>query len=210
MGGDGGSIVGRADCIRVKGYGFKRNLGGMGYDPNTLVHVGDGKLSDDERRQLNFTRCRLTEEKLELPIVADRKGNIFTKENLIKALLDKTLPPELNHIKRLKDVKQIAPMLEAESSRKAAAFDVWDPDTERLQCPITGTTATGTHDFYVNWRCGCLFSKKARDSLPMSKQACPVCGKGKALDLVELVPRKNTTSDMEVEPSCKKLKITSD
>lgn len=37
MGGDGGSIPGRADLVRVKGYGFKRNLGGLGYDANTLV-----------------------------------------------------------------------------------------------------------------------------------------------------------------------------
>jgi hypothetical protein len=37
MGGDGGSIPKRADVVRTSGYRFIRNLGGLGYLPNSQV-----------------------------------------------------------------------------------------------------------------------------------------------------------------------------
>eukprot|EP01057_Protomagalhaensia_wolfi_P001327 Protomagalhaensia_wolfi_Nauph_80__1326@NODE_1791_length_1337_cov_9_334361_g1395_i0_p1_GENE_NODE_1791_length_1337_cov_9_334361_g1395_i0NODE_1791_length_1337_cov_9_334361_g1395_i0_p1_ORF_typecomplete_len234_score48_54Rtf2/PF04641_12/1_1e43zfNse/PF11789_8/1_8e03zfNse/PF11789_8/0_0013zfRING_2/PF13639_6/0_0062Pellino/PF04710_14/0_041zfC3HC4_3/PF13920_6/0_32zfC3HC4_2/PF13923_6/1_4_NODE_1791_length_1337_cov_9_334361_g1395_i05771278 len=185
MGGDGGSIPGRADVVRVKGYGFKRNLGGMGYDPNTLVYVGDGSMGEDERRRLRFSRCFLSEEELALPVVVDRKGNLLNKEALLRGLIDKTLPMELQHIRKLKDVKQVAP------SKHKGAFEVWDSESNRLQCPITGNVANGNSDFYVNWDCGCFFSKKALTQIPTNSNQCPVCNKHTKQDLIQIVPRQS-------------------
>jgi hypothetical protein len=34
-------------------------------------------------------------------------GNIYNKEEVLKKLIDKKMPPEFSHIKKLKDVKDV-------------------------------------------------------------------------------------------------------
>lgn len=61
MGGDGGSFSGRAEMVRTKGFKFLRNLGGMGYTPNTQIRAGDERLSKNENRDLQTSACALSE-----------------------------------------------------------------------------------------------------------------------------------------------------
>lgn len=61
MGGDGGSFSGRAEMVRTKGYKFLRNLGGMGYTPNTQIRAGDERLGKNENRDLRTSACALSE-----------------------------------------------------------------------------------------------------------------------------------------------------
>lgn len=61
MGGDGGSFSGRAEMVRTKGFKFLRNLGGMGYTPNTQIRAGDERLGRNENRDLQNSACALSE-----------------------------------------------------------------------------------------------------------------------------------------------------
>ena len=85
MGGDGGSIMGRQDLAKLK----KRK--------KTARDATYGQSVVSE-----WTHCRLTNKKLEDPICIDFLGNLFNKADLIRALLDKTLPKQFSHIKKLK------------------------------------------------------------------------------------------------------------
>jgi hypothetical protein len=49
--------------------------------------------------------CVLSKEPLQSPIVACRLGFLYNKENLIKRLIEKTMPKAFRHIKKLKDIK---------------------------------------------------------------------------------------------------------
>lgn len=108
MGGDGGSFSGRAEMVRTKGFKFLRNLGGMGYTPNTQIRAGDERLGKNENRDLQNSTCALSEEKLRPPLVACRVGRLYNKEKVITAMLEKSLPPHMKHVKSLKDVKECA------------------------------------------------------------------------------------------------------
>ena len=86
MGNDGGSIPGRKDLVKEK--------------------EKDKRMENDELvKQSNSKYCALTKEPLKKPIVGDRTGLIYNKENLIEALIDKRLPKSFRHITSLKDVK---------------------------------------------------------------------------------------------------------
>lgn len=57
MGGDGGSFSHRTEMVRTKGFKFLRNLGGMGYTPNTQIREGDERLGKNESRDLRSSAC---------------------------------------------------------------------------------------------------------------------------------------------------------
>eukprot|EP00983_Pelagomonas_calceolata_P092910 1157720-Pelagomonas_calceolata.AAC.2 len=47
---------------------------------------------------LRFTQCHLSGQPLQPPCVVDELGNLFNKDALLQALLNKTLPPSLSYI----------------------------------------------------------------------------------------------------------------
>ncbi|EZG43617.1 replication termination factor 2 [Gregarina niphandrodes] len=170
MGGDGGSIPGRADIVRVKGYEFKRNLGGMGYDPNTMVLKERGALSPQEARGLALTRCRVSQLPLHVPIVLDRSGYPYNKEELLERMLAKSDVLKSLGIKSLKDVVTI-------NDGSEALFAPFANGT--LQCQLTGVPCNGSKRFLFNWTCGCIFAEKAQREIGQQRstqQNCPVCG----------------------------------
>lgn len=57
MGGDGGSFSGRAEMVRTKGFKFLRNLGGMGYTPNTQIREADERFGKNENRDIRTRAC---------------------------------------------------------------------------------------------------------------------------------------------------------
>ncbi|KAH8741706.1 hypothetical protein FG386_001280 [Cryptosporidium ryanae] len=107
MGGDGGSIPKRVDLVKTRGFEFKRNLGGMGYLPNTQIRksgMGDSKQNNNHNK---WTTCFLSSEPLNPPIVICNKGNLYNKESIIKYLLEKKKKKNLLHIKKLSDVYNV-------------------------------------------------------------------------------------------------------
>ncbi|CEM20269.1 unnamed protein product [Vitrella brassicaformis CCMP3155] len=147
MGGDGGSIPGRADMIRTAGYKFARNLGGMGYTPNTQVRAGDEKYDTTTERRLRWGTCAVSQEKLSPPVVACRLGQLYNKEALLRRLLDKTLPPNAEHIRGSRDFREVG--------------GEWNSSTGRLVCPITRVDMDGNAKGVLVWKCGCVLSDKA-------------------------------------------------
>eukprot|EP01069_Polyplicarium_translucidae_P006844 Polyplicarium_translucidae@DN302_c0_g1_i1.p1 len=192
MGGDGGSIPGRADVVKTRGLRFVRNLGGMGYTPNTQVRAADESYSKNQERALRWKNCALTTNPLRKPVVACRLGRIYNKEALIEVLLSKKRPDSVKHIRSLKDVVELNGM-----------------NTKCLTCAISQSDLDGPARGWVIWRCGCVFGRSLEEldaRLKDLKQAtpnsegdaetksspaeCPNCGKSynSPTDVIELVP----------------------
>ena len=81
MGNDGGSIPKRSEVVKQK-----------------KVHANVDKAAKAKARS---TLCAISKEPLRAPIVACKRGLLYNKEQLIKRLLEKTMPYEFRHIHKL-------------------------------------------------------------------------------------------------------------
>ena len=89
----------------------------------------------------NWPTCALTSVRLDSgPAVADERGNLVSKEALVKALLRGAPPPPLSHIRKLKHTVQCS------ISYRAG----------KVVCPVTGDEMHGGKGAALLWRCGCL------------------------------------------------------
>jgi hypothetical protein len=149
MGNDGGSIPGRQDLVREKAR--ERRI-----ENNELV------------RQSQSRYCALTKEPLNKPIVGDKLGLLYNKEGLIQALLEKRLPKTYSHITSLKDLKDLNITFSDDT------VDIIGGE-HKIKCPITMIEFSGMNCFCINWKCGCVISKKAVEELNM-KDKCVQCG----------------------------------
>jgi hypothetical protein len=146
MGNDGGSIPGRQDLVKEK--------------------AKDRKMENYEMvKQTQAKYCVLTKESLKKPIVGCKLGFLYNKEGLIQALLDKRLPKTFQHIKKLKDVKNL----------NVNILENKDTEETKVICPISMIEYNGLNTFYILWSCGCVISKKAIDELNMTDK-CINCG----------------------------------
>lgn len=203
MGGDGGSFSGRAEMVRTKGFKFLRNLGGMGYTPNTQIRAGDERLGKNENRDLRNTVCALSEEKLRPPLVACRVGRLYNKETVITAMLEKSLPPHMKHVKSLKDMRECEVEVNA-----ATGFPI---------CPVTKADLSSGVRASIIWPCGFLISNRALEAMTQKDTegtlsgkndgelgkpkitgtfVCPLCSKehNAADDLIPLSPDEEETA----------------
>jgi hypothetical protein len=163
MGGDGGSIPRRVDMVKTKGYVSVQSssAGSMGYTPNLQRRVEDESMDPKRQRQLNMTRCGLSGERLEDPVVVDRAGFLYSKETLIRRLLEKKerLP---KHISSIKDVIEVR----------------FKRISDHIVCPINSKELDdGLTKAIVMWPCGCALSHKAVEMTATSTSVCPHCGK---------------------------------
>lgn len=142
MGNDGGSIPGRQDLVKEMAR-IKRE------ETEELV-----KLSKSQY-------CSMTKEHFNPPLAGDKLGQIYNKKAVILTLLQKTTPKGFNHIRSLKDIKELKTRLSKSNS---------------LICPITMIEFTGINKFYFIWNCGCVISSKAIKELNMTS-ICIVCGR---------------------------------
>ena len=87
MGNDGGSMPHREDLIKEKPKEKKADQTLLAYNKS---HI-----------------CTLSSQNLIKPIVADRAGNLFTKEVVLEALVNKSMPRSYCYIRKVKDVKTL-------------------------------------------------------------------------------------------------------
>ncbi|KAI3688088.1 hypothetical protein L1987_81796 [Smallanthus sonchifolius] len=124
------------------------------------------KVDPNEQRLSKWLNCALSNEPLKRPIVIDYLGNVFNKQALVEALLNKKLPKAFSHIKGLKDMisieLELIPGLGSDSDVK-------------FQCPITGLEFNGKYKFYALKSCGHVLSAKALKEVKSS--TCHVCHK---------------------------------
>jgi hypothetical protein len=149
MGGDGGVIAANRKFMR--GYKHKDD------------QVDKKNLKEQQRQRSNL--CTLTTKPLVHPIVACELGNLYTKEELVKVLLDKLLPPALCHIRGLKDIKSLIftpnPCLEDEKDQNVGVLGGRSDYSSPYICPITRTEFNGSQPFVFIWTTGYVLSEKA-------------------------------------------------
>lgn len=102
--------------------------------------------------------CAQTGEPLRLPIVACELGNLYNKEGIVQALLDRTVNPSFSHIRGLKDLKEL---IFAPNSEYDPAGEVEANNQSMFACPVTLTVFNGQHPFIFLWSTGYVLSEKA-------------------------------------------------
>ena len=164
MGGDGGTITNDRKFVR-------------------------GIYKSDEDKGKNLTQhqvlrsklCAQSNQKLCEPIVACEMGNLYNKEAMLTALIDKTLNPTHAHIRGLKDLKTLRftpnPTVVADNDEEVPMFT----------CPVTGLLLNGIHPFVVIWTTGWVLSEKAIRELGIDALQ-PEYGPFGINDVIKLIP----------------------
>ncbi|CEF63632.1 Protein RTF2 homolog [Strongyloides ratti] len=144
MGADGGSIPKRCELVKNK--------------------KADEKFDKNVKLALKWRICQLTQEKLRKPIVACKYGRLYNKDSILEGIISKTLSKTAitKHIKNMKDIKELKLTDNKEYIDNVDKGDTFkDHNKTPFICPVTFLPMNGIHTFYVNWKCGCVFSEKA-------------------------------------------------
>ena len=145
MGNDGGSIAKRIDLVKEKTKEIRKDT-----------------VSINQNRS---RYCAISNSKLAVPIVGCRLGYLYNKEALLSCLINKTMPSTFDHIRKMKDVKNINA---TENSNPKSPYP--------LICPLTAVEYNGLGRFVVLWNCGCLLSERSLSKPEESgKACCPIC-----------------------------------
>lgn len=186
MGGDGGQVIDRATMVKTKGWGLTKSGGGryaasLGEMANYVQEIAEDRgVGFLERRRIRMTACLISQQTLKDPVVACRLGNLYNKEAVINALLNKNIPAQCGHIRALKDVKPLL-LSWAESESEGGQ--------KRMVCPVAREDLdTGGPRAVVIWPSGVVLSAKTLKEMKFKE--CPVTGKpfDPSLDVIPLVP----------------------
>jgi len=143
----------------------------MGNDGGSIPHrteVVKQKKKEERKDQYELAKskanyCALSKEPLKKPLAVCRLGYLYNKEELIKRLIEKKMPLAFNHIRRVRDFKEVTGVQQASEGGT-------------LACPVSGAEFNGFNKFYFVWCCGCLLADEAIKELKM-KDKCINCGK---------------------------------
>lgn len=157
MGCDGGTIPKRDELVRAKKKPEQKDK--------------------DSELAFRWRHCSITQQPLQVPVVACGLGRLYSKVSLIEALLDRsTLPETAQHIKTLKDVKDLnlTPNPAYENSAEKGDSYV-DRQNSPYICPVIGLEMSGKFKFCLIWSCGCVMSERALKEV--KAQLCHKCQK---------------------------------
>eukprot|EP01039_Chlorochromonas_danica_P005556 gene5556-6118_t len=169
MGGDGGVIATKRQFVR----GAKK-----------ANEESNQKLSRNQEQHLRATTCCLSGERLSDPIVCCELGNLFNKDAILQALLEKRLAHGgLSHIRGLKDLKALKFTPLVHDNRQDG-----DADPCLFMCPVTNQEFNGLYPFYVIWTTGWVISEKAIKELGIESLQSEY-GPFTEQDLVRLIPQ---------------------
>jgi len=159
-GNDGGSIPTRGEMVKIKKKS-KQNKGSA--------------IS----KRLRWITCAISKQPLVQPIVADQLGNIFNKEEIIKALIEKNMSQRFSHIKSLKDVYDVNFTFNPKYDTSKPVEDGVETDVieSPFQCPVTAQPANGQHHFSLLITCGHVLSEKGLQQIDSQNLTCFVCQK---------------------------------
>lgn len=128
---------------------------------------GCGKSVEDKKEDgKNVTKaqimrtviCAQSSEPLSEPIMACEMGNLYSKEAMLMAFIDKTLNPLYSHVRGMKDIKTL-------KLTPNPAYTTTDDTTgnivPRYVCPVTSMEFNGIHPFVAIWSTGFVLSEKA-------------------------------------------------
>lgn len=158
-------------------------------------------ISSRDRQSDRARTCALSSEKLSDHVVACELGNIMNKEILINMLMNKSLPDEFNHIRGLRDVKDV----KFTTNPEYAA----DSSSSPFICPITRMEFNGLQPFVIIWTTGYVLSEKSiREMGNQSLQA--EYGPFTDEDIVRLLPSDDEQVDIMKTLTEKRQKIKND
>ena len=167
----------------------------MGGDGGTIAtgrkYLRGAKLTEADEvknvkaNQLLRTRfCSYSNDKLEEPIVCDELGNLFNKEAILNALINKSMTIQFAHIRSLKDVKTL-------KLCKNLNYSILDEKESELpalfSCPITKMEFNGNHPFVAIWSTGYVLSEKALREVGFESLQSEY-GPFKSTDVIKLIP----------------------
>jgi hypothetical protein len=95
---------------------------------------------------------------LKEPIACCELGNLYNKEAIIQALLDKDVSSALVHIRNLKDIKTAQL---CQNQNYNVSKDIEGDLPALFCCPITKMEFNGNHPFILIWTTGYVLSEKA-------------------------------------------------
>jgi len=189
MGGDGGQVIDRGTMVKTKGWGFTKSAGdrysnSLGEMANYVQMISEDRgLGPLERHRVRMSQCWLSQEQLRDPVVVCRLGNLYNKEAIIGALLSKSIPAEIGHIRSLKDVKQCLITWKGAESEEGR---------RRMVCPVSREDLdTGGARAVVIWASGAVISVKSLKEMKLRE--CPVSNKAfdPDKDVYPLAPDKD-------------------
>lgn len=144
----------------------------MGCDGGTiprrdeLVRVKKKPEQKDKEAELAFKwrHCTIKQLPLQPPVVGCVLGRLYSKESVLEGLLDRsTLPESAQHIKTLKDVKNLNltpnPAFDGNKAKKGDCYT--DEGKSPYICPLIGLEMNGKYKFCFLWSCGCVMSERA-------------------------------------------------
>ena len=146
MGGDGGTVA----------VGRKYTRGSTKNKEASSSGSGD-KESAKVRALERCTHCALSRKPLREPVVYCKLGNLYNKEDLLVALLEKSLGEEFKHIRKM---SAVSPCVLTPNP----AFVSGKSDATKVSpfiCPITQMELNGQHSFVVLKPSGRVVSAKA-------------------------------------------------
>lgn len=185
MGGDGGTKSLQRKYLRSVGSKSKND-----------------SASKSEILAIQWSTCHLTGEALREPIMACCLGYLYNKESVLTSLLEKTLPKNLKHIKKLKDLIPLKitsnPAHKSSKVEQSSADNYWSTSTilsGAFYCPVTYFEMNGTHPFCVLKKCGCVLSERSLKEVPST--SCIVCDTPfDKQDIVKLNPSKEELDEI--------------
>lgn len=186
MGGDGGQVIDRATMVKTKGWGLTKGSGdryaaSLG-EMNSYMQMvfEDRGLGNLERHRVRMTTCMISQQALRDPVVACKLGNLYNKEAVIAALLNRKMPEDLSHIRGLKDVKQcVITWAEAEKEQ----------GEKRMVCPVSREDLdSGSSRAVLIWPSGAVIAAKSLKEMKMKE--CPLTSKpfDADKDIIPLAP----------------------
>ena len=154
MGADGGTIPTRCELVQTRKKPEQKDK--------------------DSVRIYKWQFCSLTQQPLVRPIVACELGRLYNKEPIIEKLLeakaekntDKPIEESVDHIKTLKDVKELQLTDNPAYNRNTKANTTGgegfiDRQISPYICPITGLEMNGRFKFIFDWTNGKVISERA-------------------------------------------------
>ena len=96
-----------------------------------------------------YQKCQLSGELLKAPIAVCRRGFLFNKKKIVKALKTETLPTSFSYIKNVSHLKEIKYM---KLSSHLSEYPI--------SCSVSGKVLNGRNIFVCLWDCGCLINQR--------------------------------------------------
>lgn len=113
---------------------------------------------------------------MQAPIVACQLGRLYNKVAVLEGLLDNTTFPEsYQHIKSIKDVRELNLSENPAFQNKATKGDSFNDNVSPYICPVIGLEMNGKYRFVYYWSCGCVLSERALKAV--KSKICHKCQK---------------------------------